>query len=290
MDRRDFLKLTGVVGASVISSEARAGGKIDPDAPEFYGVLVDTTRCIGCRSCEVACGTENSMLVPDVVNDGALENIRQTDEKQWTVVNRYDTSKGDVFVKRQCMHCWQPACTAACLTNAMNKTDIGPVTWDGDKCMGCRFCMLSCPFEMPKFEYDSWNPKIQKCSMCYQRTSVGGIPACVEACPTDAIVFGHKRDLMEIARTRIYNHPDKYVHKIYGEYEAGGTGWLYLAAVPFEELGFRTDLGTTPYPEFTKDFLYSVPLVLLGAPALLSGLSLMAGSDDDEEDSEVHGE
>jgi len=289
MDRRDFLKLTGVVGASMISSDARASAKADPDAPEFYGVLVDTTRCIGCRSCEVACGTENSMFVPDVVNDGALEKPRTTDEKQWTVVNRYETSQGEVFVKRQCMHCWQPACTAACLTNAMYKTKFGPVTWDGDRCMGCRFCMISCPFDVPKFEYDSWNPKIQKCSMCWHRTSQGGTTACVEACPTDALSFGHKRDLMEIARVRIYNHPEKYVHKVYGEYEAGGTGWLYLSAVPFEELGFRTDLGTTPYPEFTKDFLYSVPLVLLGGPALLSGLSLMASGSNDEE-SEEHGE
>lgn len=289
MDRRDFLKLTGVVGASAISKSAKASSEVDPDAPEFYGVLVDTTRCIGCRTCEVACGTENSMLVPDVENDGALENFRETDEKQWTVVNRFDTSKGEVFVKRQCMHCWQPACASACLTNAMAKTEIGPVTWDGDKCMGCRFCMLSCPFEMPKYEYDSWNPKVQKCSMCYQRTSVGGTPACVESCPTDALVFGHKRDLMEIARDRIYHHPDDYVHKIYGEYEAGGTGWLYLAAVPFEELGFRTDLGTTPYPEFTKNFLYSVPLVLLGVPAALAGLNLMANRAEEDE-SEVYGE
>ena len=289
MDRRNFLKIAGAAGASMICSEARASVKIDPDAPEFYGVLVDTTRCIGCRSCEVACSTENSMYVPDIENDGALETFRPTDEKQWTVVNRFETSEGDVFVKRQCMHCWQPACTAACPTKAMYKTELGPVVWDGDRCMGCRFCMISCPFEMPKFEYDSWNPKIQKCTLCSHRITEGGIPACVEACPTDAIIYGHKRDLMEVARIRVYNHPDKYVHKIYGEYEAGGTGWLYLSAVPFDEIGFRTDLGTTPYPEFTKDFLFSEPLVLLGATAFLSGLSLMSSSGKNEND-EVHGE
>jgi hypothetical protein len=136
--------------------------------------------------------------------------------------------------------------------------------------------MVSCPFEIPKFEYDSWNPKIQKCNMCWDRLQEGKGPACVEACPTDALMFGTKRELMEIARVRIYNHPDRYVHQIYGEQEVGGTGWLYLAGVPFDQLGFRTDLGTTPYPEYTKEFLYAVPVVFFGVPSLLYGLSVLA--------------
>ena len=135
--------------------------------------------------------------------------------------------------------------------------------------MGCRFCMLSCPFEMPKYEYNSWNPRIQKCTFCADRLKEGKKPACVEACPTDALAFGKKRELMEVARIRIYNHPKKYV---------GGTGWLYLAAVPFEQLGFRMDLGTEPYPEYSKQFLYAVPVVFFGGPALLLGLSLLSDS------------
>ncbi len=221
----------------------------------------------------------HDLHVPDVENDGALEAERTPTERQWTVVNRYDTDAGEVFVKKQCMHCWQPACAAACLTNAMYKTQEGPVVWRSDKCMGCRFCMVSCPFDIPKFEYHSWNPRIQKCNMCWERLQQGQEPACVKACPTDALTFGPKRELMEIARMRIYNHPDRYVHKIYGEHEVGGTGWLYLSAVPFEQLGFRTDLGTTPYPEFTRDFLYAVPVVLFAVPALLYGMRLL--SDDD---------
>jgi len=272
MDRRNFLKTAATVSAAALPlKNLKADNKIENK--EFVGVLVDTTRCIGCRSCEVACSVEHDNFVPDIINDNALEQIRDTSEKQWTVVNRFETEKGDVFVKKQCMHCWQPACAAACLTNAMFKTKEGPVTWNGDKCMGCRFCMVSCPFDIPKFEYHEWNPKIQKCNMCYERLQEGKKPACVEACPTDALMFGTKRELMEIARHRIYNHPDKYVHKIYGEHEVGGTGWLYLSAVPFEQIGFRTDLGTTPYPEYTKEFLFSVPLVLFGVPALLFGLN-----------------
>ncbi len=277
MDRRCFLKTSGAIGATLACGNARAATAApDPEAAqEFVGVLVDTTRCIGCRACEVACGQANSMQVPDVENDGALEKVRTTSEKQWTVVNRFKTEKGDVFVKKQCLHCWQPACAAACLTNAMFKTKEGPVIWRADKCMGCRFCMVSCPFDIPKFEYNEWNPDIQKCTMCYGRIQAGQKPACVEACPADALMFGKKRDLMEIARVRIYNHPSKYVRHIYGEHEVGGTGWLYLSAVPFDQLGFRTDLGSTPYPEYTKEFLYSVPILDFGLPTMLVGLKLL---------------
>ncbi len=276
MHRRDFLRTSL---ASVIPIQA-ARAEAPKENKEFVGVLVDTTRCIGCRSCEVACaeanGKANGLVVPDVKTDNALEKRRDTSDKQWTIVNRFKTEKGDVFVKRQCMHCWQPACVSACLVNAMYKTREGPVTWNGDKCLGCRFCMVGCPFDIPKAEYLEWNPRIQKCNMCYARLQQGGKPACVEACPTDTLMFGPKRQLMEIARHRVYNHPDRYVHQIYGENEVGGTGWLYLSAVPFNQIGFRTDLGTTPYPEYTKQFLVSVPMILFGVPALLLGLNQLA--------------
>ena len=239
-------------------------------------MLVDTTRCIGCRACEVACGQANGMLVPDVEKDAALEKERTTSEKQWTVVNRYKTEKGDVFVKKQCMHCWQPACTAACLTNAMFKTREGPVIWNADKCMGCRYCMISCPFDMPKFEYDSANPRIQKCQLCASRVAEGRQPACVEACPAQALTFGRRGNLLDEARHRIYTEPTKYVHEVYGEREAGGTSWLYLSAVPFDQLGFRTDVAKTAYPTFVKEFLYAVPQVDILAPLFMLGLARVA--------------
>ncbi|MGK5093922.1 4Fe-4S dicluster domain-containing protein [Deltaproteobacteria bacterium TL4] len=269
MRRRNFLKILGATGGALLGNSAQA--KAAPKQ-EFVGVLTDTTRCVGCRSCEQACAQVHDLPVPDVETDSALEKERKTSATQWTVVNRYKTDKGEVFVKRQCMHCWQPACTAACLTNAMYKTQAGPIIWRKSMCMGCRYCMVSCPFEIPKAEYNTWNPKIQKCNMCWERLEEGKKPACVQVCPTGALTFGMKKDLLETARTQIYRHPSKYVRHIYGEYEVGGTGWLYLAAVPFDQLGFRTDLGTLPYPEFTKEFLYAVPSVILMVPPLLYGL------------------
>jgi formate dehydrogenase iron-sulfur subunit len=285
MDRRSFFKVAGAAGAAIATGKpgqaAAASGESDI---EFVGVLVDTTRCIGCRSCEAACAASHGLEAPDIEDDSAFEQVRNTTEKALTVVNRYETDAGEVFVKKQCMHCWQPGCAAACLTNAMLKTEEGPVIWRSDKCMGCRYCMVSCPFDIPKAEYDSWNPSMHKCDMCWDRLQEGKKPACVASCPTDALMFGTKRELMEIARVRIYNHPDRYVHEIYGEHVVGGTGFLYLSAVPFDQIGFRTDLGTTPYPEFTREFLVAVPVILFGVPAFLYGLSVLS----EKEGEEVH--
>jgi len=236
-------------------------------------VLVDTVRCNGCRKCEEACAETHALPVPDIKDKSVFAQPRRTSPSQWTVVNRFETEKGEFFVKRQCMHCNQPGCASACLVQAMHKTRRGPVIWRGDKCMGCRYCMISCPFDVPKFEYHSANPKIQKCVFCAERLQQGQIPACVEGCPVEALAFGTRRELVEIARSRIYGNPEKYVHDIYGECEVGGTSWLYLSAVPFKQIGFRTDLGTTPIPEHTQDFLYSVPIILLLWPAFLYGAS-----------------
>lgn len=276
MDRRGFLKTSIVVGGTALTGK-KLNAQEQQEPAEYVGILVDTTRCIGCRACEVACGEEHGMLVPDVVADGALAQQRTPDDKQWTVVNRYETEKGEVFVKTQCMHCYQAACTAACPTVAMEQTKKGPVKWNTGRCIGCRFCMVSCPFNMAKFEYHEWNPKIQKCNMCFERVEQGQKPACVAACPTDALMFGTRIKNLEIARHRIYSHPEDYVHHIYGENEVGGTGYIYISAVPFDQIGFRTDLGITPYPEYTKEFLYAVPMILFGVPAFLLGLNALAG-------------
>jgi hypothetical protein len=145
--------------------------------------------------------------------------------------------------------------------------------------------MISCPFNGPKFEYSSTNPKIQKCVMCAGRLKKGEQPACVENCPEEALTFGARADLLRIAHKRIADAPDTYVNHIYGEREVGGTSWMYLAGVPFEELGFPTDLGETPYPNLTASFLYSVPMVLTLAPALMLGVAKATRRDDEAAES-----
>lgn len=281
MKRRDLLKLIGAAAGTVVAARAveakEPGGAVG--APDPVGVLVDTTRCIGCRTCEFACASANGLPEPD----GAVvpSPDRDTSTTQWTVVKGYQVGGRSITVKRQCMHCLQPACASACLTKAMHKTPDGPVTWRGDKCMGCRYCMVSCPFDVPRFEYHSAAPRIQKCQLCFARVAAGDAPACVANCPAQALTFGRRENLLEEARHRIYSEPGRYVSHIYGEREAGGTSWLYLSAVPFEQLGFKTDIGTTAYPTYTKEFLYAVPMVLTIVPPLLLGLRRATGEKDD---------
>jgi Fe-S-cluster-containing dehydrogenase component len=289
MDRRGFLKSLGV-GILGAAGTALTTGRLNAqeivEGTEFKGVLVDTTRCIGCRSCEEACAEAHGLPVPDIGDKSVFREKRDTSTTQLTVVNSYKTDKGNFFVKRQCMHCGQPGCVAACLVKAMQKHDEGPVTW-ATNCMGCRYCMVSCPFDIPKFEYNSWNPKIQKCNLCWEeRVKSGGIPGCVEACPTETLLFGTKRELVEEARSRIYREPKKYFNYIYGENDVGGTSWIYLSAVPFEQIGFKTDLGTIAYPEYSTGFLYSVPIVLILWPAFLMGLSYLTRREEKNEKKE----
>jgi formate dehydrogenase iron-sulfur subunit len=280
VNRRDFLKLAGLTGCSLVAGAPRRS-EAAVKSIEFYGLLIDTTKCIGCRSCEEACNEVNRLPKPEVPfsSDSVFEKKRDTSPGAYTVLNRFPNEKdpdNPVFVRRQCLHCCQPACATACLTKAMEKTVEGPVIYNKDRCMGCRYCMIACPHDIPKFEYSSPLPYIRKCIFCYERLKAGERPACVDACPENATIFGTRRELLEIARTRIYENPDKYVHHIYGEHEAGGTGTMYLSAVPFEKLGFRTDLGTTPYPEHTSGFLYGVPLVFVLWPSILIGLNYLA--------------
>jgi Fe-S-cluster-containing dehydrogenase component len=268
LNRRGFFCLLGATGITLaIGKNTFASSKGKSDV-EFSGVLYDSTRCVGCRTCEYECAAAHGLPEPSA----EVEPIRKTNETCNTVVNTFQTTKGEVYIKRQCMHCNEPACDAACLTQAMHKNETGPVTWNGDKCMGCRYCMVSCPFDSPKFEFHSTNPKIQKCDMCFDRQNAGEKPVCVTNCPNDALLYGKRRDLIKEAHRRIYEKPDLYADHVYGEHEVGGTGWLYLSPVPFEELGMNTNLQQSSYPALTKGFLYSVPSVDLLLPPLLLGI------------------
>lgn len=271
MKRRSFLNMIAAAGASAAAAPAVASQRGDRDAEDDFAILIDLTVCEGCRSCEYVCAEVNGLPEPDDSDlDGGIE--RRPTPDRFLAISSYETDAGEIYVRRQCMHCLEPACAAACLTRALEKTDQGPVTWNEDKCMGCRYCMISCPFDIPQFEYDSPVPKIRKCEMCFSRLTEGEQPACVEECPAEALTFGPRSELLEIARRRIYGEPDRYISHIYGEHEAGGTGVLYLSPVPFEQLGFRTDLGETAYPEYTRDFLTAVPVVLFLWPAFLLGV------------------
>lgn len=237
-------------------------------------MLVDLTRCIGCRTCQIACKQWNDLPAEVTHNQGTYENPPRRSAKTWTIVEFSEIEAGDrlawVFAKRQCMHCEYPSCASACPAAALTKRPDGPVVYDSNKCIGCRYCMIACPFRIPTFEWDKPIPYIRKCTFCVDRMSAGLTPACAKACPTGTLLPGEREELLEIARTRIYQNPDQYVHHIYGEHEAGGTGWLYISRVPFEQLGFP-NVGTVRYTELAWTFLSAVPVVLIIWPALLMG-------------------
>jgi formate dehydrogenase iron-sulfur subunit len=222
-------------------------------------ILNDITKCIGCGACALACQEINGL--PKQENPPVLSDVA------WTRVEK--TSKGNV--RQQCMHCLDPTCVSVCPVRALQKTPEGPVIYEESRCIGCRYCMMACPFDIPKYEWEKTLPKIDKCIMCYDKRVKKGLqPACTTVCPTGATHFGDRDELIEIAKARIAQNPERYVDHIYGLKEAGGTSVLYLSPVPFSELGFK-HLLEDPYPKLTWDILSKVPDIVSIGGVLLFG-------------------
>lgn len=274
--RRDFLKLGAVAAGSVVlgrQADAAEHAKLDDDR---LGVLVDLTVCIGCRRCEWACCRAHGQPcgpVSSYDDDTVFDHERRPGPDHYTVVNRVPGHDGkrDVHLKVQCAHCEKPPCVSACLVGAMQKHPDGPVTWDPDRCIGCRYCMVACPYQRLAYEYDeALTPRVCKCDFCRERTAAGKVPACVEICPVEALKFGRRRDLIAIAHERIRRHPDRYVDQVYGETEGGGTSWLYLSDRPFAELGLP-ELGPESPAELSETIQHGI-FRGFAAPVMLTGL------------------
>jgi formate dehydrogenase iron-sulfur subunit len=223
------------------------------------GLLLDTTRCIGCGACTAACKEQNGLPLP-------IEE--QTTAYTWTVVEQ----RQGVNVRRMCMHCLDPTCVSVCPVGAMRKTESGPVVYDAERCIGCRYCIMACPFGVPKYQWDRAVPVVGKCVMCASRVEAGKPTACAAVCPTGATLFGERDDLIREARARITAEPGRYVDHLYGLEEAGGTSVLVLSSVPFGQLGFRDDLPPAALPLLTWRALSRVPDVVLLGGTLLYGI------------------
>jgi formate dehydrogenase iron-sulfur subunit len=272
-------------------------------ATPIKATLVDTTKCIGCRACQVACkqwndreGEETELQLGGV----DFQNPVTLSAKTYTLISFHELPNEEapggldyIFTMHRCLHCLDPACASACPTTALTRQPDGPVTYDASKCIGCRYCIWACPWGVPTAEWDSLAPKIQKCTHCADRlnqplpltrngvalseeenkafrTNIV-IPACVKACPADALCFGEREEMLQRARNRISERPEKYIDHIYGEKEAGGTSVLYLASVPFEKIGLPV-VGDKPYPAVSRTALHAVPPAVLAAGALLGGI------------------
>src|ERR1700752_806597 len=261
--------------------------------------LVDITKCIGCRACQVACKQWNDRAgeQTDFQWDLGFQNPATLSAKTLTLITFHELPDEQapgglnyLFTMRRCLHCLEPACASACPTTALARHPDGPVVYDANKCIGCRYCIWACPWGVPTAEWDSLAPKIQKCTHCADRSDQPAplarngqalsleesklyrenivTPACVKACPADCLRFGTREEILQEANNRISGHPDKYVYHIYGEKEAGRTSVLYLSSVPFEKLGFP-NVSTKPYPAFSKWALGAVLPAVLAVGALL---------------------
>jgi len=220
-------------------------------------ILIDITKCIGCRSCEQACKQ---------IHGFPPETEQKLSPTALTVVEEREGR----FVRRMCMNCQDPACASACLVGALRKTALGPVTYDSSRCIGCRYCIVACPFNVPRYEWTKLVPFVKKCDMCYDRQVQGQLPACVEACPVQASIAGGRDEILEEAQRRVLLDP-KYVKHIYGSEEAGGTSLFFISDVPFEKLGFQS-LSPQPMPVLTANALGDVPTVVLIGGSFLAGL------------------
>ncbi len=282
--RREFLKASAVASCMLcgLSEKPAHAFRETQISEDRDGMLIDTTLCIGCRHCEWACKTSHDIPTDelDTYSDRSVFlKPRRPDEKNLTVVNEYKNPNGTeqpTNVKVQCMHCDHPACVSACIVGALSKQENGSVVWDTDKCIGCRYCMIACPFQIPAFEYNTaLQPDIVKCDFCYKRREKGLLPACAEICPMEAILYGPRSELIQVARKRIKRNPNKYIDHIYGEHEVGGTSVLYLAendfstVLSFPKLDKKTAPGVSEAIQHGI-FAYFIPPVALYA--ILGGL------------------
>ncbi len=244
---------------------------------ESQAFLIDMTKCTGCRGCQVACKQWNQLEAEETefFSGEGYQNPPAMSEYTFTRIKFRDFQKNGqnefVFYKEMCMHCNEPACASVCPVGAFQKTAEGPVIYKADRCIGCRFCMIACPFGVPKYEWSKGLPLVKKCTGCYSRLKEGLKPSCATACPT-AISYGPRNEMVKLAEQRLARYPDRYINKVYGKEEAGGTSVIYLTSLPFDELGFK-QVTLRPLPEYTAKALRWVPGVFLSVGGGLSALS-----------------
>lgn len=283
--RRDLLhKITtggaaiaigGTVSAATLTGIAHAEETVKVP-PQAVGMLYDATRCIGCQTCVVACTKAND-LAPDNRRDPLHQSPGDLNYRTKTIIKLYKSADGkdSSFVKQQCMHCIDPACASACMFGGLKKdAKTGVVTWSGKLCVGCRYCEIACPFNVPKFRWEGFNPEIVKCEFCKERLANGQEPACTAVCPKKAVIFGPREELMKEAKLRIAANPGKYFeNRVFGEHEAGGAQVLYLSHVAFDKLGLPQPGDESIPQKYLKwqKGLYSYLILPAGLYAVLVG-------------------
>jgi formate dehydrogenase iron-sulfur subunit len=230
------------------------------------GILIDVTRCTGCNQCVEACAEANQLTTPNFMIQQSPDGLSA---RRWSSIVE---SPDGGFVRKFCRHCLEPACVSACPVGAMYRTPEGVVLYDSQKCMGCRYCMMACPFGIPRYEWESPAPLIQKCTLCYSRLNKGELPACVDTCPEQVLTFGERSELLALANQKIKEEAHIYLPVVYGAHEVGGTAVMYISHVPLDFLGYHGAPIEEPMPELTWEWLGKVPAISIGVAGLMTGL------------------
>jgi Fe-S-cluster-containing dehydrogenase component len=275
LNRREFLGTSSAIaGAALLpAGEAEARGAAAPSYDHAIAVLYDATKCIGCRSCQRACREYNGLPPEEEELNGVTFDMPvQLSEDSWMVIQAYREDANAAasagrdpewsYLKRNCMHCNVPACVSVCPVGALKKTDGGAVTYDEDRCMGCRYCLFACPYRVPRYEWVDRTPRVRKCN--WNRS-------CVKACPVGALKQGGRRRMIAEAHRRIDESPDRYVKHVYGEDEGGGTSYLILAGVEHEKLGLPS-IPPSIRSSYVDPIMNSLPGWIVGMGLFLGGL------------------
>jgi len=278
ISRRSMLKVFGAATATTVAAAVEAprgaAAAVTPAPKDALGMLYDSTLCIGCKACMGACNAANELEPESGPSGGLWHTPLDLDEHAKNIIKLYqdETSGEHAYVKRQCMHCLDPACATACMLGAYAKREHGIVTYEPELCIGCRYCEMACPFGVPKFEWSKLAPKMVKCELCKHRIAEGKGPACCEVCPVGAVIYGQREELLAEAHKRLAEHSERYVPRVYGEHEAGGTQVLYLAAVEFEKLGLPA-YGDEPVPSTVRTVQGAIYQGFIAPVALYAGLA-----------------
>ena len=234
-------------------------------------ILTDTTKCIGCYQWVVACKKVNH-LEHDIPRRWDMDDGLSA--RNWTsIIGEPD----DKYVRKQCRHCLEPACVASCPVAALHKTDVGAVVYDSSRCIGCRYCRMACPFGIPRYDWDHIVPYVRKCLLCYDRIKAGGQPGCTEACPTKATIYGDRDELTAVAHRRIRENRGKYLDRVWGESEVGGTSVLYVSDIDLLFLTYGEHFGNKPLPQANRVAMGAVPFAFFGVGMAMAGLSWIIG-------------
>ena len=224
------------------------------------GWLIDITKCIGCRSCQVACKRWNERPSEKTEFSADWTNPPKLSSKTWTMVAFHldpDGKGGNKwrFVKRQCMHCLNPPCESVCPAKAIYTRHDGVNLTHYDRCFGCHYCVISCPYGVRHYDLDA--KSTVKCTMCFDRIDNGKLPACVQACPALVMEFGTREEIVQKARARakairgyVFGDEDPRPESI-------GTHVIYVSDVPLEKLGFPTTEQRIPTGQAFRSLLPS---------------------------------